>query len=80
MFASSYFPKSHYAARYFPPVVVIIGGNILEGMLYLADAGSYTEIELEKVALLHQVFFDENKEHEIYVSKGSTYIRLHIDV
>ena len=82
MFTGSYFAKSYYVGVYFPPIDGGIEVGISEGKLFLAVGFTYLEIELEKVALLPSLsgFFDENKEHQIYVSNGSTYTRLNIDV
>ena len=57
-----------------------VGLEVIEGKLYLSVGLGFTEIELEKVALIPSIFFDESKEHKIYVSNGSTYTRLNIDV
>ena len=53
---------------------------VVQQILYLATNGSYTQIELEKVALLNSVteFFDENGERDVYLASGSDYTKLDV--
>lgn len=53
----------------------------IQQILYLASEGTYTQVDLQKVALLYTggtEFFDETSQRDVYLANGSNYIRLDV--